>query len=178
MIKKEDCLLLIIDVQDKLVKMLGESNLPNNVYAVTKACEILDVPTIVTEQYPKGLGETIPLIKDANSKAIFFEKTSFSALKNDVIKEKIKSFNKKQIFICGIEAHICVLQTALELQQEGYEVYFINDCSASRHKNDYDTAVSYLKQKNISVISKEILIFSLLETSRHPNFKEVQSLIK
>jgi len=178
MINIENSLLLIIDVQEKLVKMLGETSLPQNVYALSKAAEILNIKTLVTEQYPDGLGKTLDLIKKSNKVASYYEKTSFSALQENNIKNDIINSSKKQIIICGIEAHICVLQTAVELQKLGYEVFFVNDCSASRKSTDFKTAIELLKQYNIKLVSKEIVIFFWLKSSKNKHFKEVQSLIK
>lgn len=177
MLNKNDCLFLIIDIQEKLVKMLEETDIVKNVTILVKSCDVLNIPTIITEQYPKGLGSTIDEIKSV-SNATYFEKTAFSAIKDEKILKEIENKNKKQIIICGIEAHICVLQTALELKEKGYEIYFVNDCSASRKSSDFQTAVEYLKQEDIRIVSKEIVLFSLLETSRHPNFKELQQLVK
>ena len=85
---------------------------------------------------------------------------------------------EKNIIICGIEAHICVLQTALDLKNAGYNVYFVTDASASRKIEDYNVGVEYMKQNNIYTITTEIALFMLLESSKHPNFKELQGLIK
>lgn len=178
MIKPNDCLFLIIDIQEKLVKMLKDSNVKENAVILSKACDILNVNTIITEQYPKGLGETVKEIKDSSSKAKYFEKTAFSALKSEEIFNAIKASGKKQIIICGIEAHICVLQTALDLLASGYEVYYVKNCSGSRNSYDIETAEELLKQEGVKVVTTEIVLFSLLESSKHPNFKEVQALIK
>nr|MCR5260370.1 isochorismatase family protein [Candidatus Gastranaerophilales bacterium] len=90
----------------------------------------------------------------------------------------IEKINRKQIIICGIEAHICVLQTAEELINCGYEVYLLKDCSASRRKDDFETAVEYMKQTGVKIINKEIALFMLLKSARHQKFRELQALIK
>lgn len=178
MINAEDSLFLVIDVQEKLVKMLGETNLVKNVSTLMKACEILNVDCIVTEQYPKGLGETISEIKDINKNAKYFEKVDFSAIRSEEILSEIKAKNKKQIFLCGIETHICVLQTAEDLLKEGFEVFLIEDACGSRKSLDYQSALNYAKQIGIKILTTEMAVFSLLKTSKNPNFKAVQALIK
>lgn len=178
MLNSENSLLLVIDIQDKLVNMLENSNIVKNAYTITTMAEKLNIPTVITEQYPKGLGETCPEIKNSALSAKYFEKTSFSALQNDEIKNEILLSGKKEILIMGIEAHICVLQTAIELKNAGLDVYFLNDCSASRNTEDFNTAIEYLKQNDIKIINKEIALFMELKTSKHPNFKELQALIK
>lgn len=180
MLNTEDSLLIIIDIQEKLLKAACESEkIASNVVKMAKASNILSVPVIVTEQYPKGLGETVSVLKDAlASDVCVIEKTSFSALSEGKFKDKIDSFNKKQVLICGIETHICVLQTALDLHNAGYDVYILADCSSSRQFAEHNTAVELLKQYNIKIVSTEIVLFEWLKTSKHPKFKEIQALIK
>lgn len=178
MINTDDSLFLIIDVQEKLVNMLKENNIVKNVSILAKTCDILNVPTIITEQYPKGLGETINEIKTISDNFKYFEKTAFSAIQNEEILSAIQKNGKKKIFLCGIETHICVLQTAEDLINLGYEVYLIKDACGSRKKFDYKCAISYAKQINIKILTTEMVIFSLLKSSKHPNFKEIQQLIK
>lgn len=178
MLKANDSLVLVIDIQEKLTKMLGESDVSKNAQIVTKAASILNIPTIITEQYPKGLGETLEAIKDASSNAKYFEKTSFSALKSEEILSEIKNSGKKQVVLFGIEAHICVLQTAIELTSCGFEVYLLPDCSGSRKNIDFELSIKYMQNEGVKVISKEMALFMWLEGSAHPNFKEVQALIK
>jgi len=178
MINSQNTMLLIIDIQEKLVKMLGETNVAKNASVLAKTFDTLNMPTIITEQYPKGLGNTVNELKDIANTAIFMEKEHFSAYKKDDIKKEIKKTKKKNIIICGIEAHICVLQTALDLKNAGYNVYFVTDASASRKIEDYNVGVEYMKQNNIYTITTEIALFMLLESSKHPNFKELQGLIK
>lgn len=178
MISSENSLFLIIDIQEKLVKMLENDDIVKNTFVISKACDVLNIPVVVTEQYPKGLGETVLDIKSALSNAKYFEKTSFSALQNEDVLNEIEKSSKKQIIICGIEAHICVLQTAVELVDKGFEVYLLNDCSASRKNSDYLSAVEFLKQKGVKIVNKEIALFMFLRSSKHPNFKELQALIK
>ena len=179
MLKQSEALLLVIDLQEKLVKMVGEDNqVATNCEKLLKATEILNIPAIITEQYPKGLGETISPIKKANNTTKYFEKTSFSAISTEEIKKELCVLEKKQVILCGIEAHICVLQTALELIENGFEVYVIKDACASRKLENFNTAFSRLTQTGAIVSDTEITLFELLKSSKHPNFKEIQSLIK
>lgn len=178
MINSENTLLMIIDIQEKLVKMLGETNIAKNASILAKTFDTLNMPILITEQYPKGLGGTIDEVKNIANNAIFMEKEHFSAYKKEDIKVEIEKFGKKNVIICGIEAHICVLQTALDLKNAGYNVYFVTDASASRKAEDYEVCLEFLKQNNIYTITTEIALFTLLESSKHPNFKELQALIK
>ncbi len=179
MINKDNVLVLMIDFQEKLVGSTGADLEADNANKIIKASNILDIPVIVTEQYPKGLGSTLENIKSSyNSKTRVFEKQAFSALLQEDILNAIQKSSKKQVILFGIELHICVLQTALDLISKGYEVFVVKNASKSRHDEDFNTGLKLLKAKGASILSLEILLFELLKTSKHPNFKEIQALIK
>jgi nicotinamidase-related amidase len=180
MLNVEDSILVIIDVQDRLVGASKYGNeIAENMTKLAKAADILNVPTIVTEQYPKGLGSTVENLKNSLAQSTFItEKTSFSAMQEPQFAQEIKTLNKKQIVIGGIETHICVLQTAAELIKEGYEVYVIKDACASRKKDEYKTGIELLKQYGAKISCVEITLFEWLKTSKHPDFKSIQALIK
>ncbi len=183
MLNPETSALVIIDIQERLVlaSKYGEET-ANNMTKIAKAANILSIPTVVTEQYPKGLGNTVPTLKEAFSKDTFItEKAAFSALLEPAFKEKIEELKNKgikQIVIGGIETHICVLQTAAALMEEGFEVYVAKDACASRHKEEYKTGLELLKQYGAKISCVEIILFEWLKTSKNEHFKEVQALIK
>ena len=160
-----------IDVQEKLVNMLSNSEeIASNATKIMKAAHILNLDTIITEQYPKGLGSTIEPIKSISDfKTI--EKTSFSAC------ESLPQL-KKNVVIFGIETHICVYQTVMDLIKKGHDVYVIADCCASRSELNYITSLELMRKTNARVTTLEIILFEFLKSSKHPNFKEVQALIK
>lgn len=174
-INNQESLLLVIDVQEKLVNMLGNSDVKENAIKVAKACGILNIPAVITEQYPKGLGNTINEIKEALPNAEYIEKTSFSAFKEEELK---KFLSHKQVILFGIETHICVLQTAMDLLNEGYEVFLVQNASGSRDEANKQAALRRLIHAGVQIVTTEMVLFELLESSKHPNFKEVQALIK
>lgn len=176
MLNSDDSLLIIVDIQEKLVKMLESDNIHINASKLFQTAEILNIPIIVTEQYPKGLGATIAELQNKNCK--YYEKTAFNALLEEQIFDALKSENKNQILLCGIETHICVLQTALALLENDYEVYIIQDACGSRKKENYLCALRRLEKESAVITDVETTIFELLKTSKHPNFKEIQALIK
>ena len=179
MLDVENSILLIIDIQEKLVSMLAKDVIVKKSCVLASAARILGVETIVTEQYPHGLGATIaPLKTEIAPNSRFLEKKSFSALAEEEISFAIEATGKKQIILCGIEAHICVYQTALALMEKGYEVYFVQDASASRNKLEFKTAVEALRQAGVKITCVEMVLFELLKNSKNPSFKEVQALIK
>lgn len=177
-INQENAMLLIIDVQEKLVKMLSSDEVKNASLKVAKACETLNVPSFISEQYPKGLGETIPELKEALPSAIYVEKTSFSVASTFSKKLLDLNINKKQVILFGIETHICVLQTAFDLLNMGYEVFIVKEACGSRSQDDKESALRRLMFAGAQVVTLEMALFELLKSSKHPNFKEVQALIK
>ncbi|MFI3300375.1 MAG: isochorismatase family protein [Candidatus Gastranaerophilales bacterium] len=175
----DDSLLLIIDVQEKLVAMLEKDIIVSKAVKVAGAAKILGIPTIVTEQYPKGLGATVEPLKTVLAEDTeIVEKTAFNALLVEGMIEKIKSFGKKQVVLFGIETHICVHQTAAALLEEGYDVYVIKDACASRSKYEFKMGIDAMKANGAKISCVEITLFEWLKSAKNPNFKEVQALIK
>ncbi len=177
-INAKTCIMLIIDIQEKLTNMLSDNTVKDNAIKLAKIAGILNLSAIITEQYPKGLGETLLSIKESLIEAKYFEKTSFSILKENNFKEIIKSYNKNQIILFGIETHICVLQSAFDLINEGYEVFIVKDACGSRNNDNKESALKRLSNIGCQIVTTEMVLFELLENSKHPNFKEIQALIK
>ena len=172
---EKDSLILCIDIQEKLVRMLNNPDeITSNCKKIMKLASILNIPSLITEQYPRGLGETIDEIKRIKDFKIF-EKTTFSVFQTDEIKREIKNLNKKNILIFGIETHICVLQTVLDLINEGYRVYLIEDCCASRDIKNHQCALELMNKKGADILRIELALFEFLKSSKHPKFKEVQA---
>lgn len=179
MLNSENCLLLIIDVQEKLVSMLDKNIVTERVFALARAAKALQIPVLVTEQYPKGLGNTILEVKQNFSPDTkVFEKTSFSALREEGFSELLKSYNKKQVVVCGIETHICVHQTVADLISEGYEVFVVKDACASRRKYEFKQGIDIMQSNGARISCLEIVLFEWLKDAKNPCFKEIQALIK
>jgi nicotinamidase-related amidase len=179
MLRVKDSLVLIIDIQEKLVKACKDfETITSKTTALATAATLLSIPIVVTEQYPQGLGSTVEQLKSAIGDADFVEKTNFSALKEPNFKEILKKYNKKQILLCGIETHICVYQTCMELLTEGYEVYIVKDCCSSRNEFEENTGFELMKSEGAKLTCVEISLFEWLESSKHPQFKDIQKLIK
>lgn len=175
----EDSLLFVIDVQDRLVGMLKNSEeISKNNMILTKAAKILDVPTFVSEQYPQGLGSTILEVRENVHPENIFEKTSFSVWEQENIKSKLIEYRRKNIILTGIETHICVYQSALALMENGYNVYVVKNACSSRKTKDYKTALELMRDFGAKLTCVETVLFELLKSSNHPNFKEIQDLIK
>lgn len=181
MLKTMDSLVLIIDIQEKLMAALNhgiKEQILTRAPKLVKAANILGVNTLVTEQYPKGLGRTIEEVKNELKEYHPVEKTDFCALMEPGFSETIKSLGKKQVIICGIEAHICVYQTAVKLLEEGYEVFVLKDLCASRNKVEFECAMELLSTLGAKITCLEIVLFEWLKTAKNPHFKEIQELIK
>lgn len=181
MLKTMDSLVLIIDIQEKLMGMLNhgiKEQILTRAPKLARAAKILGVNTIVTEQYPKGLGQTINEIQTELAQYHPIEKTDFCALMEPGFLETIKSLGKKQVILCGIEAHICVYQTAVKLLEEGYEVFILKDLCASRNKVEFECAMDLLSNLGAKITCLEIVLFEWLKTAKNPHFKEIQAMIK
>lgn len=179
LLDKNDSLLLIIDVQEKLVNALDKSIVVTRTATLAKAAQILGVPVIATQQYPKGLGLIVEAIsKNFTPDTQIIDKTAFSAVKEEGFLDILKSFNKKQIVICGIETHVCVHQTAADLIAEGFEVYVVKDACASRNKYEFKQGIERMQSNGAKISCLEIVLFEWLRDAKHPNFREIQALIK
>ncbi len=179
MLNAENSLFFLIDIQDRLVGMLkNREEIAKNNSILAKAAKILGVPVIASEQYPNGLGSTILEVREYLNTENILEKTSFSALATDTIKAKLESLNRKKVVLTGIETHICVYQTARALLDAGFEVYVVKNACSSRSSKDYRTALELMRDYGAKLTCVETVLFELLGSSKHPNFKEIQALIK
>ena len=174
--------LLLIDAQKKLFPKIYEPKLLENyILDCLEVFHTLDIPIFFSEQYPKGLGLTIDKIleKLLSYKAYKFEKTSFSCFSNFSDTSHADQFLKsKQVVLIGIETHICVLQTAMDLKGKGYEVFVIFEAVGSRKNHDKELAVKRMTNNGIQVVTFEMMLFELLRDSKNKHFKNLSSLIK
>ena len=177
----ENSCLMIVDIQEKLSAVMPEkviNRLKSNANVLLTAADRLNVPVIVTMQYPKGLGGVENFVKDKlNEKSKCFEKTSFSCLGAEGLTEYLEKLNKKQIIMIGLESHICVLQSAIELTENGYDVFVVSDAIASRKLTSYETALTRLEQADIWLLNTESVLFEWLRNASHPEFKSLSKLI-
>ncbi len=179
MLNADNSIILIIDIQEKLVNMLESDTITQKATKLLKAANIFNIPAIITEQYPKGLGGTVLVIKqEAKPDNVLFEKINFSAMQEAGFKDLLRHFNRNSIILCGIETHVCVYQTARDLIIEGYDVEIVKDITASRKEFEYNMGIEKIKQLGAGITSFETVLFELLKTASHPNFKEIQSLVK
>ena len=175
----DNVFLSVIDVQEKLIgSIFNKYAIINNIVKLIKICKKLNLPIILSEQYPKGIGKTIPKLTNELENFTYIEKTKFSCFSEKDYKLEVLKNKKKQALLCGIETHICVLQTAIELKEGGYDVFIIADSIGSRKKVDHELGLNFFRNNKLNLLSLEMLIFCLLKDSKHENFKELSKLIK
>lgn len=178
-INKEETLLLIIDIQEKLSSVMKyEDEVIENTLILLEASKLMDIPVIITEQYPKGIGTTVNKIKEEIDDTVeIFEKTSFTACTEDVV-ASLEKFGRKKIIITGMETHVCVFQTARDLIERGYEVFIARDAVCSRTKENFLNALELMKDMGAVITNTETITFDLLKKAGTPEFKTLSKLIK
>lgn len=181
LINKTASSLLIIDVQERLAPAMNDARrVIDGCSRLLKGAGILGIPAIITEQYPKGLGPSLFDIRDAAPEtAVYFEKTNLSAVQEEGFLQRLTSFERKQIIIAGIQEHICVLETAVELKENGFDVFVVTDACGCRFPENEQLALRRLQQEGIFLVGVEMVLFEWLGKAGTPEFKEIQNkLIK
>ena len=178
-INVEDTVFCLVDVQERLYPhVTNKDEIEKNLITLVKGLKVHDVPFIVNEQYKKGIGETIPSLRELVDEYPHFEKTTFSCCKNETTMDAIKAANKKVVIVAGIETHVCVLQTCIDLLEAGLQPVLVTDCVTSRKQRDTDVAIQRLVQAGVIPTTYESLLFELTVNAKNPVFKEISSLVK
>ena len=170
---------LVIDVQERLFPVMVEKEkLLGNCLILTKGLKGLGAPLVVTQQYTKGLGHTIKELSEELNQITPIEKRGFSCCEEPVFLKKLKELDAKNIIICGIESHICVLQTAIGLKESGFNPVVVMDCVSSRKKEDIELAKERFRFEKIMMTSYESILFELTRSSSAPEFKTISKLVR
>jgi nicotinamidase-related amidase len=178
-ILRENSIGLVIDIQERLVPAMEESEVfVENSKKLIQGLQILGLPLLVTQQYTKGLGETIEEVKALIPDFQYIEKKDFSCFDEPVFAEKLAGSEKKTVIICGIESHVCVLQTAIDLKAAGYTPVVVLDCVSSRSFDNVDLAAERFRHEGIMMTSYESVLFELTRSAGAPGFKEISKLVK
>ncbi|MEI8206109.1 MAG: hydrolase [Kiritimatiellales bacterium] len=178
MLTAKDSLLVVIDVQGKLAEaMCDREKLFENICRLAKSAKLLGIPMLVTEQLPDKLGSTRKEIADPLAEEPLITKSSFSCCGEPKFVEALKSSGKKQIVLCGIEAHICVTQTALELLTQGLDIFLIADAVSSRSPDSRHLAIERMRHHGAEILTTEMALFEWLRDAAHPAFREVRKLL-
>lgn len=173
-----DALLLVIDLQEKLLPAMHESDAClAGAMKLIGAAKVLGVPTLVTEQYPQGLGHTVAPAREALGDAPCFEKMLFSAC-IPAVREAIATLGSRQVIITGIEAHVCVQLTVLDLLREGKQVFVCVDAISSRRTLDRNVALDRMRQAGAVITTVESVVFELLGQAGGDKFKQILKIVK
>lgn len=171
--------LLVIDIQAKLNPvMFDAARAPGGAAALLQGAEILDVPTLVSEQYPNGLGGTVDALQGLLPQGCVLEKNTFSCMADVGFRESFDQLGRAQAVLCGIEAHICVLQTALELRTRGIDVFVVDDATASRTPENHRAGLERVRDAGGHIVTVEMVLFEWLKHAARPEFKQISQLVK
>lgn len=177
LLEREKSLLLLVDMQARLLPAMAD---PKAVIAgcgiLLRAAGELGVPVLASEQYPKGLGPTVPELAELAPRRL--EKMEFSAQANAGIAAELARAGRNQIVLAGVEAHVCVLQTGIELLEAGYRVFIVTDAVASRRAESREVALQRLAQAGATLITAEMALFEWLRSAAAPEFRSISKLIR
>jgi nicotinamidase-related amidase len=179
---KDNLAFVVIDFQEKLLEAMERDTcrrVTRNIQLLVRLARLLKIPLIVTEQYPRGLGSTSKGLKEILGDLYQpVEKLSFSCYRQPAFLEKVKSVGVKHFVLAGLEMHVCVLQTVLDLLADSYEVSIVSDAVCSRYKSDWQVGLRIAGQAGAVISSTETIIFQLLEQAGTAEFKNMSPLLK
>lgn len=176
----DQSILMIIDMQERFLSAIPDfDDITGRVLILLEAASVLDMPVVITRQYPKGLGDTVERIREALiDTAAVFDKTTFSAMAEPKVAQHLASLGRKQVLVTGIETHVCVNQTVHDLLAHGYEPHLMTDATSSR--DEVYARVAYEKMRKAGAVPScvEMALFEMIKDSQHTHFKSIQKLIK
>ncbi len=179
-LNEENAVLLVVDMQEAFRNAIPDfAMIASRIAIAIRGFDVLELPVIVTEQYSAGLGSTVEELRlclPESSPVI--EKSTFSAYREASFLETLKLTGRTHVLICGIEAHVCVQQTAFDLKNEDYDVHLLSDCVSSRFDHDKSAGLARMHDLGVVSSSMEMALFELMSDSKHKKFKAVQSLLR
>lgn len=179
LLKAHDSCLLVIDIQSKLNPvMFDEAQAPLGAGKLLHGAKILNVPALLCEQYPKGIGATVENLKDLIPTGGAIEKSTFSCASDQAFLDRFQALDKSQVVVCGIETHVCVLQSALELLEMGKSIFVVKDATASRTQENHQAGLDRIRAEGGRIVTVEMVLFEWLKRSDSQNFKSISQLIK
>ena len=178
-IKKDNTIGVVIDIQSRLYPFIHDyETITNNNRILIQGLKVMNIPLVVTQQYTKGLGETIPEVAEVLGDFKHIEKTAFSCCDEPRFNEDLALASKMYVIISGIEAHVCVMQTVVDLIGQGYIPVVVEDCIGSRKPSDKITAVNRMRKEGALITSYESILFELLRYSGTDEFRQISGLVK
>ena len=179
MLDIQNCCLVIVDVQGKLAQLMYDKQIVfKNIQILIKTAKILNIPILWCQQCPDALGPTIPEIAQLLTDNEPIDKSAFSCCGAEQFDIKLNELNRQQILLCGIETHVCIYQTAADLFDKGFSVDVIADAVSSRTPENKQIAINRMAAKGINIPCTEMVLFELLRTAEHPQFKQITKLIR
>jgi nicotinamidase-related amidase len=178
---RNKAVLVVIDVQEKLCVAMDHKvlrKLTRNIAILLESASELKIPVLITEQYVNGLGATLPELKDKAAGAPCYEKMAFSCCGSSEFVEQLKSTGRTQVIITGMETHVCVLQTVIELRDAGFEVHLVKDAVMSRDKGNWQTACEAMTLTGAVPTCTESVVFQLLKVAGTEEFKKLSKLVR
>jgi nicotinamidase-related amidase len=178
-IRRDKAVIVVVDFQERLLPaMKNPEEVARKAAMLIRGARVLETPILVTEQYPKGLGKTVPEIQEALGVIQPIEKTSFSIMGQPNFVEALAELNREDVIICGIESHVCVEQSALDLLNQGYRVYIMEDAVGSRSNIDKKYAGRRMVEAGCVGSTVEAALFEMVGDAKDPCFKEISKLVK
>lgn len=180
MIERHDAVLVVVDVQERMMPAIHDAaSVTTEISRMIRGCRELGIPMLVTEQYAQGLGGTVQPVRDALGEAYQpIDKMSFSACGELLFMRQLETFNKQHALLCGVETHVCVYQTAMDLIQLGWDVEIVADAVGSRKPENREIAFHKLARHEIGLTSVEMALFELMGRADIPEFKNVSRIVK
>ncbi len=178
---RDKAVLVVIDVQEKLCLAMDQQvlgKLTRNIGILLESAAELKLPVLVTEQYVKGLGATLPELKEKAASAGCFEKMAFSCCGSPEFVAQLKTTGRNQIIVTGMETHVCVLQTVIELREAGFDVHLVKDAVMSRNKQNWQTALEAMTLTGAIPTCTESVVFQLLKVAGSDEFKKLSKLVR
>ncbi len=178
LIRAEESVLVVIDMQERLVPaMQAPARTIRNTRTLLSSAQEIGVPIIMTEQYPAGLGRTVPELSGTPG-AVVLEKMHFSCMEDETFAKTIGDLDRKQVILAGMEAHICVVQTCASMIEQGFEVFVVSDATASRTLESEQACLARLSVGGAGIVTTEMVVFEWLGKAGTPAFKKLLPLIK
>ncbi|MBN1804342.1 MAG: isochorismatase family protein [Sedimentisphaerales bacterium] len=179
MLDIEDCCLVVVDVQGKLARLMYDKQvLFQNIKVLIETAKILEIPILWCQQVPDALGPTLPEIAELLSGNEPIDKSAFSCCGAEQFNVKLNELNRQQVILCGIETHVCIYQTAVDLLRKGFKVDLIADAVSSRAVENKQTGINRIAAEGANISCIEMALFELLRTAEHPKFRQIAKLIK
>jgi nicotinamidase-related amidase len=176
---QNNCCLVVVDVQGKLAQLMHDKEtLFKNIRILIQSAKILNIPILWCEQVPSALGPTIPEIAELLTDNQPISKSSFSCCGCEEFNRRLETIGRKHILICGLETHVCVYQTTIDLFTKGYEVDCVADAVSSRMLSNKETGLKRIADEGARISSTEMAIFEILKTAEHPQFRQIAKLVK